>query len=162
MQNEIRLIDANALKKEVEELVVGGAKGLKDYYENGSKSDENSWIGGVYDAWELIDLAPTVKEISVIEFKEPLPLVKAHKIVKALEERPQGDLISRSALKEVITANHYLLSAKNNSVDYGMFTTGIIQAIDNAQPIEIATKLQPNCNNLQPNCNKRRVDIRRR
>jgi hypothetical protein len=54
------LISRSALKKEVENLVAGGAEGLKDYYENGSKSDENSWIGGVYDAWELIGDAPTV------------------------------------------------------------------------------------------------------
>lgn len=47
------------------------------------------------------------------------------------------DLISRKALKKVITANHYLLSAKHNSTDYGMFTTGIIEAIDNAPTIEV-------------------------
>ena len=40
---------------------------------------------------EKIDKAPTVKEISVIEFKEPLPLVKAQKIVKALSKRPEGE-----------------------------------------------------------------------
>ena len=56
----MRLIDADALKKKIESLVVGGAEGLKDYYENGSKSDENAWIGGVYDTWEQIDNAPTV------------------------------------------------------------------------------------------------------
>lgn len=48
-----------------------------------------------------------------------------------------NDLISREALKRVITANHYLLSAKNNSTDYGMFTTGIMQAIDNALEVSI-------------------------
>lgn len=47
-----------------------------------------------------------------------------------------NDLISREALKKVITANHYLLSAKNNSTDYGMFTTGIMEAIDNAPTVE--------------------------
>ena len=47
-----------------------------------------------------------------------------------------NDLISREALKKVITANHYLLSARNNSIDYGMFTTGIMQAIDNAPTVE--------------------------
>lgn len=56
-----RLIDAEALKKEVENLVAGGAERLKDYYENGSKKEENEWIGGVYDAYELIDDAPTVE-----------------------------------------------------------------------------------------------------
>lgn len=54
------LISRSALKKEVENLVAGGAEKLKDYYENGSMSDQNSWIGGVYDAWELIGYAPTV------------------------------------------------------------------------------------------------------
>ena len=44
-------------------------------------------------------------------------------------------LIDANALKEVITANHYLLSAKNNSTDYGMFTVGMIQAIDNAPTV---------------------------
>ena len=54
------LISRSALKTAIENLVVGGAEGLKDYYEKGSKSDENSWIGGIYDAWELINNAPTV------------------------------------------------------------------------------------------------------
>lgn len=45
-------------------------------------------------------------------------------------------LIDADVLKEVIIANHYLLSTKHNSTDYGMFTTGIIEAIDNATPIE--------------------------
>lgn len=58
----MRLGDLDDLKKKIENLVAGGEKGLKNYYENGSKSDENSWIGGVYDAWELIDNAPTVAE----------------------------------------------------------------------------------------------------
>ena len=62
--SDVRLIDAEALKKEVENLVAGGAEGLKDYYENGSKSDENSWIGGVYDAWDLVCNAPTIEEKS--------------------------------------------------------------------------------------------------
>ena len=46
------------------------------------------------------------------------------------------DMVSRAALKEVITANHYLLSARNNSTDYGMFTTGIMQAIDNVPVVD--------------------------
>jgi len=50
------------LKKEIENLVAGGAEGLKNYYKNGSKSDENSWIGGVYDAWEVIDEATPVSD----------------------------------------------------------------------------------------------------
>ena len=54
------LISREALEKEVESLVVGGAEGLKNYYKKGSRADQNAWIGGVYDAWELIDNAPTV------------------------------------------------------------------------------------------------------
>ena len=45
-------------------------------------------------------------------------------------------LIDADELGKVISANHYLLSAKNNSVNYGMFTTGIMQAIDNAPTVE--------------------------
>lgn len=41
---------------------------------------------------DLIENAPTVEEVSVIEFKEPLPLVKAQKIVRTLSERPQGEI----------------------------------------------------------------------
>ncbi len=55
------LISREALKKEIEGLVAGGEETLKDYYENGSKSDENAWIGGIYDAWELVNNAPTVE-----------------------------------------------------------------------------------------------------
>ena len=52
---------------------------------------------------EWIDNAPTVEEVSVIEFKEPLPLVKAQKIVKALSKRPQGEWIPvRERLPEEI------------------------------------------------------------
>lgn len=40
---------------------------------------------------KLIENAPAVEEISVIEFKEPLPPVKAQKIVKALSKVPRGD-----------------------------------------------------------------------
>lgn len=43
------------------------------------------------------------------------------------------DRISRLELKKVIEANNYLLSTKNNSIDYGMFTSGIFEAIDNAR-----------------------------
>ena len=57
----MRLIDADELKNAIENLVVGGAEGLKNYYKKGSMSDQNAWIGGVYDAWELIDNAPTVE-----------------------------------------------------------------------------------------------------
>lgn len=69
------LISRSALKKAVEDLVVGGAETLKDYYENGSKSEEYEWIGGIYDVWELIDNAPIVVN------------------EKLTTERPQGEWI---------------------------------------------------------------------
>lgn len=46
----------------------------------------------VDDVIKAIDNAPTVEEVSVIEFKEPLPPVKAQKIIRALNKRSQGDL----------------------------------------------------------------------
>ena len=88
----MRLIDADALKKEVESLVVGGAEGLKDYYENGSKSDENAWIGGIYDAWELIDNAPTVDVISNEESYEMYGKGYLQGYERGKNERPQSDL----------------------------------------------------------------------
>lgn len=50
---------------------------------------------------KLIDNAPTVEEVSVIEFKEPLPLVKAQKIVKTLSKRPQGECCGSCYLCDV-------------------------------------------------------------
>ena len=50
-----------------------------------------------------------------------------------------GDLISRKALKEKIS---------NTFID-GALKSIIIDFIDNAPTVGIATKLQPNCNNLQ-------------
>ena len=96
----MRLGDLDALKKEVENLVVGGEKGLKDYYENGSKSDENAWIGGVYDAWELINNAPTVEPCyqttSCLDCgnydKENHNCPRYCEVIKeAINSRPQGE-----------------------------------------------------------------------
>ena len=64
------LISREALKKAVEGIVVGGEEGLKDYYENGTVADENSWIGGIYNAWELIFDAPPVKAYTEEEVQE--------------------------------------------------------------------------------------------
>ena len=57
----MRPIDAEDLKKAVEDLVAGGAERLKEYYEHGSGIEESQYVGGVYDAWELIDNAPTIE-----------------------------------------------------------------------------------------------------
>lgn len=79
------LISRSALKKAVENLVAGGEERLKEYYENGSKSEENEWIGGVYDAWELIDNAPTVEQ----SYQEPKDYIKN----KLDYSRPQGEWV---------------------------------------------------------------------
>lgn len=103
----MRLIDAEALKKAVENLVVGGAEGLKKYYENGSKSDENSWIGGIYDAWELINNAQTVGPQKIVaiphELIEKLALcvvdtvenIDWDKAIEAYMKRPHGEWVTK-------------------------------------------------------------------
>lgn len=85
-------ISREALKKEVESLVSGGAERLKDYYENGSKSDENAWIGGVYDCWELIDNAPTV-EVGYLT-----NCANCERAEKIRSKRPQGKWIFRQGV----------------------------------------------------------------
>lgn len=47
---------------------------------------------------DAIDNSPTVEEVSIIEFKEPLPPVKAQKIIRALNKRPQDEW--RDRMKE--------------------------------------------------------------
>ena len=51
-------------------------------------------------------------------------------------------LIDAEALFETIEQHHYRLSSYTNSTDYGMFTLGIKQAIDE-QPV--AAVRCPNC-----------------
>lgn len=45
-------------------------------------------------------------------------------------------LIDADALMEVIRSNDYILSDRYNSRDFGMFTVGIQQAVDQAPTIE--------------------------
>lgn len=79
------LISREALKKAIEGIVVGGEERLKDYYENGSKADENAWIGGIYDAWELCVIAPTV-----------YPICEDKACKYRANERPQGKWVTES------------------------------------------------------------------
>lgn len=60
------------------------------------------------------------------------------------EGRPQGDLKSSEALKAYARKVMYEKNATNFSL-IRMFD----EIIDNTPSVEIATKLQPNCNNLQ-------------
>lgn len=48
---------------------------------------------------------------------------------------PHGRLIDVDELIKVITANDYTLVSEHNSVDRGMFTVGIMQAINEAPTI---------------------------
>lgn len=54
---------------------------------------KNNGYSHYFEIFDIIDNAPTVEEVSEIEFKEPLPLVKAQKIVKTLSRRPKGEWI---------------------------------------------------------------------
>lgn len=47
-----------------------------------------------------------------------------------------SDLISREKALEIIKANHYPLRAEHNTIDYGMFTVGIEQAINEAPAVD--------------------------
>lgn len=74
---EVRLIDANALKEAIQKrLCISSLKYLTE--------QEKVIV-------EEINNAPTVEEVSIVEFKEPLPPVKEHKIVRALNEKTQGE-----------------------------------------------------------------------
>lgn len=96
------LISRSALKKAAENLVAGGAERLKDYYENGSKSEENEWIGGVYDVWELINNAQPVdiQPFALVSFdKDELDQIVEERVIEPIKngelvikkERPRGE-----------------------------------------------------------------------
>lgn len=50
-----------------------------------------------------------------------------------------SDLISRSALMEIIRQHDYPLATRQGSVDNGMFTTGIQQAVDECPAVDAVT-----------------------
>lgn len=76
----MRLIDADELKEEIRKIV----KEESPIHE--------TWAAGLRYSLKIIDNTPTVKEVSVIEFKEPVPLVTAQKIVKFLSDK-QSDIM---------------------------------------------------------------------
>lgn len=78
------LISREALKEEVEWFKHTG------YDENNEPLFEYVELPTLL---KIIDRAPAVEEVSRIEFKEPLPMVKAQKIVKALSKRQQGEWV---------------------------------------------------------------------
>lgn len=43
-----------------------------------------------------------------------------------------------SKLKDIILKNQYVLSGATNSIDWGMYTTGIFQAIEEANTADVA------------------------
>lgn len=78
----MRLGDLDALKDQINATDFD----FGDYYDNTKEVRKR--------VCEVIDNAPTVEEVSEIEFKEPLPPVKAQKIVKALSKRSQGEWVA--------------------------------------------------------------------
>ena len=121
--SEIRLIDANALKEKID--FVFPYDPLADYEEN---------IGEVM---KLIDNAPTV---------EPEEIAKLKRENKALEqemlycrenwkkaERPQGDLISRSALEKAILEH---CRSEIEAINHFWYDDTIITLIENAPSVE--------------------------
>ena len=52
----MRLIDADALKKEIADLVVGGEEGIAQ------GGDGNYWLDGIHSAYREIANAPTIEE----------------------------------------------------------------------------------------------------
>ena len=46
-------------------------------------------------------------------------------------------LIDADALMEIVTRNSYMLRAEHNSADYGMFLSGIKQAVDEAPAADV-------------------------
>lgn len=76
----MRLGDLDELKKEFDMIA--------------SESATGEWqLIPIKHIKQIVDNAPTVEEVSIIEFKEPLPQVKAQKIIRALDKRPQGEWI---------------------------------------------------------------------
>ena len=59
----MRLIDADKLKQNLESLVVGGEKAIKE------TTSGNNWIDGIHTAYREIDDAPTVERpVATFEF----------------------------------------------------------------------------------------------
>ena len=76
----MRLIDADALKKDIADLVVGGEKRIYEAYEG------NEWIHGIHSAYREIDNAPTV-------CNDNYAMGYQDGVKKVLSERPHGEYI---------------------------------------------------------------------
>ena len=63
----MRMIDADKLKQNLESLVVGGEKAIKE------TTSGNNWIDGIHTAYREIDEAPTVEGLQWIPCSERLP-----------------------------------------------------------------------------------------
>lgn len=103
------LISREALKEEVRKHT--------EYYADRTSEDRYN-VGYTECACEILDFidnAPPVEEISVIEFKEPLPMVKAQKIVKALSKMPKGEWIDDSPTSWKCSCCGYGVNRWNNT-----------------------------------------------
>ena len=64
-------------------------------------------------------------------------------------ESTKGDLISRSALKKAVEELKRPKAYSEADVRQNVVIDCVLHIINNATTVEIATKLQPNCNKLQ-------------
>ena len=60
--------------------------------------------------------------------------------------------INADELMEIIKTHHYMLADAINSRDYGMFTTGIEQAINETESVEIVRCKDCICNDYWGRC----------
>lgn len=123
----MRLIDADALEDKVADL-----------YTEGEEATESDKV--VNDVIDLIDNAPTVEypeqitvECDTEEDKQKLLLALRNVKLKAIveDERPQGDLISRTWLKE-----HKFTTQVCNGLEIENVDVVGVATIDNAPTIE--------------------------
>lgn len=98
----MRLIDADALKKAVENLCVGGEEQIKH-----NRSDGIYWLDGICDAYREINNAPTVKRKSfaTVTFdKDELNRIVDERVIEPIkngelvikEKRPTGHWIKET------------------------------------------------------------------
>lgn len=79
----MRLIDANALKDTIAELVIGGKTAISD------AGVGNSWINGLHSAFRCIDNAPTVE----YTFEEAFQKTVCENRLYCPNKRPQGEWV---------------------------------------------------------------------
>lgn len=101
----MRTGDLDALKEDFKSRLADCNEWIEKAKDKETKIRASAVKAFIAEVIMTIDNAPTVEEASVIEFKEPLPLVKAQKIVKTLSKRPQVE--KKPVFKSVPTYRNY-------------------------------------------------------